>query len=76
MTNPLDTTRTAKGYGRWCFAPQSSHMVFSALAAGYLHVEALHHAGLDSCFIPVVSDDILDLIAPPAAGRHSGQAPG
>ena len=53
----------AAGFGRWWFDPASSQMVLSALAARYLNVEALHHTGLDSCFIHVVSDDMLGLIA-------------
>lgn len=53
----------AAGFGRWWFDPASSQIVLSALAARYLNVEALHHTGLDSCFIHVVSDDMLGLIA-------------
>ena len=61
----------AAGFGRWWFDPASSQIVLSALAARYLHVEALHHVGPDSCFIHVVSDDMLGLIAqlPPDAPR-------
>lgn len=53
----------AAGFGRWWFDPASSQIVLSALAARYLNVEAQHHTGPDSCFIHVVSDDMLGLIA-------------
>jgi diguanylate cyclase (GGDEF)-like protein len=53
----------AAGFGRWWFDPASSQMVLSSSAARFLHVEALHHTGLDSCFVHVVSDDMLGLIA-------------
>lgn len=53
----------AAGFGRWWFDPRTSQTVLSALAARYLNVESLHHSGLDSCFIHVVSDDMLGLIA-------------
>jgi GAF domain-containing protein len=53
----------AAGFGHWWFDPESSHIVLSSMAARYLNVYALHHTGLDSCFIHVVSDDMLGLIA-------------
>ena len=62
----------AAGFGRWWFDPVSSQMVLSALAARYLNVEALHHTGLDSCFIHVVSDDMLGLIAQLPHGTQRG----
>ncbi len=52
----------AAGFGRWWFDPSSSQIVLSALSARYLNVDSLHHSGLDSCFVHVVSDDMLGLI--------------
>ncbi len=52
----------AAAFGRWWFDPETSQIVLSALAARYLNVESLHHSGLDSCFVHVVSDDMLGLI--------------
>jgi len=52
----------AAAFGRWWFDPETSQMVLSALAARYLNVELHHHQGLDSCFVHVVSDDMLVLI--------------
>lgn len=63
---------SAAGFGRWWFDPGSSQMVLSALGARYLNVEALHHTGLDSCFIHVVSDDMLGLIAQLPHGAQRG----
>lgn len=60
----------AAGFGRWWFDPASSQTVLSALAARYLNVEALHHTGVDSCFIHVVSDDMLSLIAQLSEGAQ------
>lgn len=53
----------AAAFGRWWFDPLSTQIVLSAVAARYLNVEALHHQGLDSCLVHVVSDDMLCLIA-------------
>jgi len=52
----------AAAFGRWWFDPGTNQIVLSAQAARYLHVEPLHHQGLDSCLIHVVSDDMLCLI--------------
>ena len=62
----------AAGFGRCWFDPVSSQIVLSALAAQYLNVEALRHTGLDSCFIHVVSDDMLGLIAQLPHGAQCG----
>lgn len=60
----------AAGFGRWWFDPASAQTVLSPLTARYLNVESLHHCGLDSCFIHVVSDDMLSLIAQLSDGVH------
>lgn len=53
----------AASFGRWWFDPETTQMVLSAAAARYLNVETSHHHRLDNCFIHVVSDDVLGLIA-------------
>ncbi len=53
----------AASFGRWWFDPETSQIVLSAMAARYLNVASLHHNNLDACFIHVVSDDMLALIA-------------
>lgn len=60
----------AAAFGRWWFDLESAQIFLSALAARYLNVEALHYDGLDHCFIHVVADDMLSLIA-----QLSGSAP-
>lgn len=60
----------AAAFGRWWFDPETNQIVLSAQAARYLNVESLHHQGLDSCLIHVVSDDMLCLIE-----QLSGQVP-
>nr|WP_315489840.1 EAL domain-containing protein [uncultured Rhodoferax sp.] len=60
----------AAAFGRWWFDPTSSQIVLSAVAARYLNVERLHHEGPDSCFIHVVSDDMLGLIAHLSQGNQ------
>ena len=52
----------AAGFGRWWFDLASAQIVLSPLAARYLNVDSLHHCGLDSCFVHVVSDDMLRVI--------------
>ncbi|MES2947117.1 MAG: EAL domain-containing protein [Pseudomonadota bacterium] len=53
----------AAAFGRWWFDPETTQILLSAHAARYLNVESLHHQGLDSCLLHVVSDDMLCLIA-------------
>jgi diguanylate cyclase (GGDEF)-like protein len=53
----------AAAFGRWWFDPDTTQVLLSAAAARYLNVESLHHDGLDSCLVHVVSDDVLRLIA-------------
>lgn len=61
----------AAAFGRWWFDPDTSQIVLTAFAARCLNVEALHHQNLDSCFIHVVSDDMLPLVAQLAdCGAH------
>lgn len=53
----------AAGFGRWWFDPITSQIVLSEVAAQYLHVEGGCHERLDDCFLYVVADDLLPLIA-------------
>ncbi len=53
----------AASFGRWWFDSETSQMALSRAAAGYLHVEAGCHDRMDNCFIAVVLDDLLPLVA-------------
>jgi diguanylate cyclase (GGDEF)-like protein len=53
----------AASFGRWWFEPASAKLVLSDAAARHLNVSARHHLRLDDCFIHVVADDMLPLIA-------------
>lgn len=59
---PVDLEEAA-AFGRWWFDPHTAQIVVSAFAARCLNVDALHHQSLDSCFVHVVSDDMLALVA-------------
>lgn len=50
--------------------PHPSQLVLSTVAARDLNAESLHHNGLDSCFIHVVSEDMLRLIAQRSNGAQ------
>ena len=64
----------AAAFGRWRFAPKSGRIVLSHMAATYLDVVADEAHALDACFINVVADDLVALVAMitrPAHGRDA-----
>ena len=71
---PHPALEAAAGFGRWWFDPASSQMLISGVAAGYLNIEAGQHAGLDSCFIAVVLDDLLPVVSHLTALRNGADS--
>lgn len=63
QTTPPPALEAAASFGRWWFDPDTAQMALSEVAARYLNVEPGYHNGLDNCFIAVVLDDLLPLIA-------------
>lgn len=53
----------AASFGRWWFDLETLHIALSRAAAGYLHVDAGVYERMDNCFITVVLEDLLPLVA-------------
>jgi diguanylate cyclase (GGDEF)-like protein len=64
----------AASFGRWWYNHALGQIEISPMAASYLDINTEHEPSLDACFINVVEDDLVGLIAMITAGREAEEA--